>query len=178
MESLTQPILESGSIRLRPFTAKDAPLIREASADALIPSITSVPAHGTDEEILAFIGRQHERLRLRTGYSFAIADAGSDVAMGQIGLWLRDADRGRVSIGYWIGARHRRRGIASAALEVISEWGLTLPGVHRLELYVEPMNEGSWRLAERCGYMREGLLRGWQEIDSRRRDMYIYSRLE
>ncbi|GGM48853.1 GNAT family N-acetyltransferase [Microbacterium saperdae] len=178
MEPLIQPILQTDAVRLRPFAAKDAALIRDASVDALIPSITSVPSHGTEDEILAFIRRQHDRLRLRTGYSFAIADAHSDVAMGQIGLWLRDADRGRVSIGYWVGSRHRRHGIASAALAAISDWGLTLPGVHRVELYVEPANEGSWRVAERCGFLREGLLRGWQEIGSRRRDMYMYSRLE
>lgn len=47
---------------------------------------------------------------------------------------------------------------------MLSDWGLALPGVHRLELYVEPWNEGSWRTAERAGYTREGLLRSWQQV--------------
>ncbi|XAO47539.1 hypothetical protein QMQ05_05155 [Glutamicibacter ectropisis] len=29
----------------------------------------------------------------------------------------------------------------------MSEWGLSYPGIHRVELYVEPWNEGSWRAA-------------------------------
>ncbi|MGY2744162.1 RimJ/RimL family protein N-acetyltransferase [Arthrobacter sp. UYCu723] len=42
---------------------------------------------------------------------------------------------------------------------------------------MEPWNEGSWRAAERSGYAREGLLRSWQEIGGRRKDLYMYSRL-
>ena len=178
MDPLRQPVLETMDYRLRPFETKDSGLVREASFDPLIPLITTVPANGTDEEILDFIDRQQHRLVARSGYSFAIADAGSDRALGQIGLWLKNSDQGRASIGYWIGPPHRNRGIVSAALDAISGWGLGLPGIYRLELCVEPWNEGSWRAAERCGYTREGLLRSWQEVGGRRKDMYMYSRLK
>ena len=39
---------------------------------------------------------------------------------------------------------------------------------------VEPWNEGSWRAAERAGFVREGLLRSWQRVGDERRDMYMY----
>lgn len=178
MDPLNQPVLDALKFRLRPFEAKDAELVREASFDPLIPLITTVPSHGTDKEILDFIERQHHRLVERTGYSFVIADASSDQALGQIGLWLKNSDQGRASIGYWVGPTHRNKGIASSALGAISPWGLSLPGIHRLELYVEPWNEGSWRAAERCGYTREGLLHSWQEVGGQRKDMYMYSRLK
>ncbi|MET0872484.1 MAG: GNAT family protein [Paeniglutamicibacter terrestris] len=178
MDPLNQPILETAAYRLRPFEAKDAELIRDASTDPLIPLITTVPANGTDQEIREFIERQHHRLVARAGYSFAISDADSDQALGQIGLWLKNAEQGRASIGYWVGPRHRNKRIVSAALDAISRWGLSLPEIHRLELYVEPWNEGSWRAAERCGYTREGLLRSWQEVGGQRKDMYMYSRIE
>jgi [ribosomal protein S5]-alanine N-acetyltransferase len=60
-------------------------------------------------------------------------------------------------------------------LKALSEWGLTLDGVARLELYAEPWNEASWRTAERAGFNREGLLRSWREVGAERRDMYMYS---
>ncbi|HXL16435.1 MAG TPA: GNAT family protein, partial [Streptosporangiaceae bacterium] len=69
------------------------------------------------------------------------------------------------------------RHYATAALEAISRWGLSLQGIHRIELYVEPWNEGSWRAAERVGNVREGLLRSWQQVGTERRDMYMYSLL-
>ncbi|MDQ0075873.1 RimJ/RimL family protein N-acetyltransferase [Arthrobacter oryzae] len=59
----------------------------------------------------------------------------------------------------------------------MSSWALRQPGIHRLELYVEPWNEGSWRTADRNGYAREGLLRSWQDVGGERKDMYMYSRL-
>ncbi|MEV8181412.1 GNAT family N-acetyltransferase [Arthrobacter sp. N199823] len=157
MDPLNQPVLDALEFRLRPFEAKDAELVREVSVDLLIPLITTVPRNGTDKEILDFIDRQHHRLVDRSGYSYAIADASSDQALGQIGLWLKNSGQGRASIGYWVAPRHRNQGIVSTALDALSGWGLSLPEIHRLELYVEPWNQGSWRAAERCGYAPGGV---------------------
>lgn len=55
--------------------------------------------------------------------------------------------------------------------------GFGLGQFERLELYVEPWNEASWRTAERVGFRREGLLRQYQYVGSERRDMYVYSLL-
>ncbi len=139
--------------------------------------ITTVPVDGTAEEHAAFILRQRQRLRDGTGYSLAIADAATDHAVGQIGLWLQNQANGIASIGYWIDPEQRRRGIAAHALTALSTWGLSLPQIHRLELYVEPWNEGSWRTAEACGFQREGLLRSFRTIGGQRRDLYMYSLL-
>jgi ribosomal-protein-alanine N-acetyltransferase len=160
---------------LRDFTFRDVAVIQDASADALSPLITSVPTTLDVQAARAFVDRQHDRVRDGHGYSFAIADATSDEALGQVGLWLPAIANGRVSIGYWVAARYRGRRIARHALQAISHWGFTLPGVHRLELYVEPWNEASWRTAESVGYQREGLLRSWQAVGDERRDMYMYA---
>jgi len=49
------------------------------------------------------------------------------------------------------------------------------PTLHRIELHIEPWNIGSIRVAETCGYEREGLLRSHQEIGGIRRDMLLYA---
>jgi len=169
------PRIDGGSVTLRAFEERDADLVRSVAGDPLIPLITTVPTSGSREDALAFISRQHSRLAQGTGYSFVIADAGTDEAVGQIGLWLRDIGEGRASTGYWIAPRHRGRGHARAALSALTAWALDLEEVRRLQLYVEPWNEGSWRTAEACGYVREGLLRSWQQVGQERRDMYLYS---
>ena len=171
------PVLDSPPVRLRPFQLPDTELIISVAKDSLIPLITSVPASGSVADAHAYIDRQQRRLSTGAGYSFAVASIETGQAVGQIGVWLRDYDRGRVSIGYWIAARFRRRGFARAALRTASTWALTLAGVHRAELYVEPWNEGSWRTAEQVGYRREGLMRSWQSVGAERRDMYLYSLL-
>jgi [ribosomal protein S5]-alanine N-acetyltransferase len=171
------PVLTRSPVLLRAFTADDLDLVRSVASDPVIPLITTVPTSGTVADALAFIDRQHERLASGAGYSFAICDEATGEAVGQIGLWLHDLASGRASTGYWIGPTRRRRGYAVAALEAISRWGLTLDGVHRIELQVEPWNEGSWRAAERVGYVREGLMRSWRQVGAERRDLYLYSLL-
>lgn len=176
--SLVAPHLPAGRYHLREFSDDDVDLIYRAGADPMIPLITTVPSVPNHEQALAYIQRQHRRLRERTGYSLAIAEAETNQAVGQIGLWLQQQSNGIASAGYWVDPQRRGNGIAANALRAISTWGLHLPEIHRLELYVEPWNEASWRTAESCGYQREGLLRSWRKIGSERRDLYMYSLLE
>ena len=60
---------------------------------------------------------------------------------------------------------------------MLTAWARELDGLDRLELYVEPWNEGSWLAAEHAGYEREGLLRAWERIGGTPRDMYMYAQL-
>jgi hypothetical protein len=120
----------------------------------------------------AYIERQHERLASGDGHSFAIVDAATGDAVGQIGLWLKNLADGRASTGYGVASQFRRRGYVTAALAAISHRGLSVAGIHRIELYVEPWNDGSWRAAECAGYVTEGLLRSWQQVGHERRDTY------
>ncbi|WP_336208564.1 GNAT family N-acetyltransferase [Nonomuraea sp. LPB2021202275-12-8] len=173
---LVVPELPAGErFTLRPWRLDDVALVREASEDAYIPLITSLPANYTDEEGAAFIRRQWSRATSGVGYSFAIADAGAGRAVGQIGLWL--GPHGRASVGCWVVTSARGQGAAGAALRAVSSWGLQELRIPRLELHVEPWNAPSRRTVERAGFVREGLLRSWQDVGGERRDMYVYSKL-
>ncbi|MEU8103994.1 GNAT family protein [Nonomuraea muscovyensis] len=173
---LIVPELPAGErFLLRPWRLDDVAVVKEAAEDPYIPLITSVPSRYSDVEGAAFIRRQWSRAVERVGYSFAIADVGADRAVGQIGLW--PGPHGRASVGYWVAGSARGRGVARAALRAVSSWGLERLGIPRLELHVEPWNASSWKAAERAGFVREGLLRSWQDIGGERRDMYLYSKL-
>ncbi len=175
--ALTVPVLPAGPFRLRPFTLADLDAVREAARDPYIPLITTVPAAFTEDEGRRFIERQWSRAEQGTGYSFAIADAGTDRAVGQAGLWLRDLEEGRASVGYWVVRSARGRRAAASAVTALARWAHDDLRVPRLQLYVEPWNTASVLTAERAGFRREGLLRSWQEAGGTRRDMYMYARL-
>jgi [ribosomal protein S5]-alanine N-acetyltransferase len=104
------PVITYPPIVLRPFRDEDAALVQPVACDALIPLITTVPATGDTDDARAYVQRQHDRLASGDGYSFAIADAGAGVAVGQIGLWLKSLGEGRASTGYWVASQFRRRG--------------------------------------------------------------------
>jgi len=171
---LQLPVLDAGDYLLRPWALADLAAVEEASRDDLIPLITTVPAPYSHAQGVAFIQRQWSRAADGAGYSFVIAEHGGR-AVGQLGLWLRDADEGRASLGYWVAGSARGRGAAARALTAVACWAIGLPGIDRLELYVEPWNVASIRTAERARFRREGLLRSWRRVGGQPKDMFMYS---
>lgn len=164
-----------GPVVLRKFEDADRDMVRELSADPYVPLIGSLSPNASDQEAQAYIDRQRGRLAEGTGFSFAIAEAGTGRALGGIGLWLTGLRYGRADAGYFVAPSARGRGIAAAALTALTAFAWTVPGLHRVQLYIEPWNTGSVKTAERAGYSREGLLRSHQEIGGIRRDMFLYA---
>jgi [ribosomal protein S5]-alanine N-acetyltransferase len=164
-----------GPVVLREFSILDVPMAMELSTDPYVPLIGTLPAHADTREARAWVDRQRGRWAEGVGFSFAIADAGNDDAVGSIGLWLANLAGGRASAGYFVAPSARGRGIAGAALTALTRFAWSIPALHRVELYIEPWNVGSIKTAERAGYEREGLLRSYQEIGGRRRGMLLYA---
>ena len=81
-------------------------------------------------------------------------------------------------LGYIIHApADRRRGYASQAVRLFSDHLFAdIPAFFRQQLMIEVWNTASWKLAERCGFVREGLLRssGFGKGDPS--DCFLYSR--
>jgi [ribosomal protein S5]-alanine N-acetyltransferase len=164
-----------GPVVLRAFSDRDVSMVRELATDSYVPLIGTLPANANRQEAQDWIERQRGRLAEGAGFSFAIAEAGTDRAIGGIGLWLAALAQGRATAGYSVIPSVRGRGVAAAALTALTRFAWTIPALHRIELYIEPWNTGSIKTAERAGYEREGLLRSHQEIGGRRRDMLLYA---
>lgn len=164
-----------GGVALRAFAATDAHLATELGGDSYVPLTTSLAAHPTGQQAADWIQRQRGRHADGTGFSFAIADVSDGRAVGHIGLWLTRLPQGLASVGYAVSPLHRGRGVASDALTAVTAFGWTIPALHRIELYIEPWNTASVRVAEAAGYRREGLLRSRMEIGGTRRDMLLYA---
>ncbi|ANN20851.1 GCN5 family acetyltransferase [Amycolatopsis orientalis] len=164
-----------GAVVLREFTEADVRLALELGEDPYVPLIGSLPAKPTRREAEDWVRRQQSRHAEGRGFPFVIDVRGTGV--GTIGLWLRKLSEGIGIVGYSVSPAHRRRGFASDALKAITGFAWTVPGVERIELYIEPWNRGSIRAAEKAGYRNAGLLPAHQEIGGTARDMLLYSRI-
>lgn len=166
-----------GRVRLREVRMADAEMATELASDPYVPTIGSLPADPSPEQVLDWIDRQRGRHREGAGFSCTITDADSGAPVGHCGLWTRELGEGRASAGYAITPSARGHGYAADALCALTAFGWTLPGLHRISLFIEPWNTASIRVAERAGYLREGVLRRHMEIDGSRRDMLLYAAL-
>ncbi|WP_442913976.1 GNAT family N-acetyltransferase [Kribbella sp. NBC_00482] len=72
----------------------------------------------------AFVRRQWERAATGSGYPFVIARVGDGRPVGMVGLWLRELDQGRASLGYWVVGAAHGQGVAAEALRAVAVWAL------------------------------------------------------
>jgi RimJ/RimL family protein N-acetyltransferase len=109
---------------------------------------------------------------------FALTEPGDQaVLLGAGSLEHVRLDQGCAALGYWLAAGARGRGVATHAVRLLAQWAFTELGLARLELTCGPDNAASQRVAERCGFVREGLLRSYVPFKGERRDSVIYSLL-
>ena len=88
--------------------------------------------------------------------NFAIASPTE--AIGGIGLWFpRDAPCRSAEVGYWLGEPFWGRGIATAALQALTEYAFAQLGLVRITGCVYPWNPASAGVMEKAGYVCEGL---------------------
>lgn len=86
-------------------------------------------------------------------------------------------------LGYIFNPAYQRQGYASEAAAALVDYAFTVREMHRIFAHCNPENTASWKLLERIGFRREGLLR--RNIFFRRNasgapvwtDTYIYARL-
>lgn len=108
---------------------------------------------------------------------FAIEDAETGEFLGIAGLVSIERDANQGEIGYVVAREARGRGIATRALRLVTEYALGEVGLDRVQLLISDGNTPSLRVAERCGYVREGVLRNAYFKPGRRIDTVVYSRL-
>ena len=83
-----------------------------------------------------------------------------------------------LELGYIIHASEDRgHGNAAQALRLLSDLLFAqVNPYHRQQLMIEVWNTASWKVAERCGFLREGVLRASGLGEGEPADSFIYSR--
>jgi RimJ/RimL family protein N-acetyltransferase len=108
--------------------------------------------------------------------SFAI-DVG-DAAVGGISLHVgSDIERIGAELGYWLGEEFWGRGIATAAIGLVTNFAFSKRGLIRVFAIPFTTNTASCRALEKAGFEREGLMRKSAIKDGRIRDQFLYAKV-
>lgn len=83
-----------------------------------------------------------------------------DRIVGAVGIKIDQSRKYIGEIGYFVDRDYWGRGIACEAVALAEDIGFGKLGLRRLELVTLEGNAASIRVAEKCGYVREGVQRG------------------
>jgi ribosomal-protein-serine acetyltransferase len=88
-----------------------------------------------------------------TAYTYAMTCGGA--VAGACGLMARIGPGG-LEIGYWVRQGYTRRGLATAASAALVEQAFRLPGVERVEIVTDELNEASAGVPRKLGFTQAG----------------------
>ena len=132
----------------------------------------------TEDDARAYFAHQSRQRARGRAVSLAFTPPGEPgQVLGGGSVYDIDPDHRRASVGYRVVPEARGRGVATHATRLMSGWASEALGVQRLQITCAPDNVASQRVAERCGYTREALLRSHMSFQGTRRDTVMFSRL-
>ncbi|WP_084128909.1 GNAT family N-acetyltransferase [Demequina sp. NBRC 110055] len=173
--------LARGDITLRALKRSDEAAwhaLRSRNRAWLRPWEATLPP-GRREPQLTFAGlvrRERRQWRDDAGYPFVITSNGDLVGRVAVAGIRWGAECG-ASIGYWIDEAHAGRGMTPTAVALATEHCFAA-GLHRVEVAVRPENAASVRVAEKLGFVEEGLRRSYLYIDGDWRDHRVFVRTQ
>jgi len=173
LRDLTQPLLRTDGLALRPWRAGDVGTVAAAYDD---PGIQRWHTRSmSPDEAAAWVASWADRWQGETGCGFAITT--DDEVVGQISLRSLDHGDGRSDISYWVLPGARGRGVATTALRLLSGWAFDVLGLHRIEVDHSVDNPASCLVATRAGYRLEGTKRGDALHADGWHDMHLHARV-
>jgi RimJ/RimL family protein N-acetyltransferase len=169
--------LSDGMIRLEPLTTHHGEGLAVLGRDPDVQRFTYVPSPWEEGFEVDWARRYEAGREDGSRAGFAIVDEADGTFLGFAGLVHVDPEAREAEGGYVVAPAARGRGVAGRALALLTEWALAELGLERIELRIKPENVASLRVAERCGYVREGVLRSVHFRPGERADMVVYSRI-
>jgi len=132
---------------LRPWEETDAVSLVEVHRDPamrrwLRATITSA------KDAAAWLATQQEGWRTGNRLSFAVHD-GEQRLLGCVVLKNPSTSP---EVGYWTATHARGLGVATRAVDTLSEWAFATHGLAQIELLHQADNVASCRVAEKSGY--------------------------
>jgi ribosomal-protein-serine acetyltransferase len=148
---------------LRPFRRRDADSLVAAVHDSLADLSRWLPwAHsGYDRTDAArFIRDSNAAWSEGRAFDFAVRSAdGPADHLGNVSVWHTSRREQAGEIGYWVRSTETNNGIGTESTCRVLQTAFEELGLHRVTLRIAAGNAASERIAEKLGFVQEGLLR-------------------
>ncbi len=163
-------------MRLEPFSESHLDDVAALVEEPSVLRHTLIPEPPSPDFARQWLGRYEERREAGVAEIWAVLDDdGTFLGMGMAPEIDREA--AQVELGYIIASAARGRGVATEVLTRLTRWAFDEIDAQRVTLMIDVENPASLRVAEKAGYVREGVMRSLHLKQQRRGDAVLYSRL-
>ncbi|WP_028545308.1 GNAT family N-acetyltransferase [Paenibacillus taiwanensis] len=155
------PELQTDRLWLRALRADDAEdLFRYFSQDQ-VTEFYDLDSFTNCEQARELILSWGNRFEQQEGIRWGITLKGDDRVIGTCGYHNWSKEHFKAEVGYELHPDYWRQGIMSEAVHAIIQYGFEQLELHRIEAFIDPMNEASRKLLTKVGMQEEGLLRAY-----------------
>lgn len=167
------PVLRDGDLVLRVHHPEDAREVYERCTDPEVVLNTTIPQPYGLADAEGFIALTAQWWEAGTNATFAIELDGR--CAGSVDLRMEEGDWAET--GYVLSPWARGSGVMTRAVRLVTGWGFDDLGLAGVRWKARVGNEASRRVAERCGFVVEGSVRGLLVHRGQRLDGWIGSLL-
>jgi RimJ/RimL family protein N-acetyltransferase len=155
--------IETERLVLRRWATDDAQLLKEAigvSVDHLLAWTPWVLKETEDlTQLTTKLQRHHDKFVKGEEFVYGVFDPAEERVLGAAGLYTRQGPD-VLEIGYWLRPDATGLGYATEASAALTRMGLDVPGIRRIEIHCDPINERSAMVPQRLGYRYRETIHG------------------
>ena len=166
--------ITDGVVVLRQLREDDRVAVLSTMRDPLVQEWLNMPREPGDRDFDTLLRTVRAGRQSGDRLDYVVTERGEDVSLGAVIASRRHRDN--YEIAYLAREAGRGRGLVTRAVTMLCD-ALLDAGIGRLELRTHIANAASQRLAERCGFRREGTERKSIWLHGRRADAIVWSRL-
>ncbi len=122
-----------------------------------------------------FIRGAREQLRRNDGFQVGVWYRGELAGVAGYHYWSWTGRK--TEIGYWLAAPLQGKGIVTRACRALVDYAFRTLGLNRVEIRIAAGNARSRAIAERLGFVREGILREAEYSSDGPEDQVVYGLL-
>ncbi|MFI9171656.1 GNAT family N-acetyltransferase [Streptomyces lincolnensis] len=164
--------LTTGRLLLRTVGPQDTDVVYAAAQDPEIQRWTTIPVPYLPEHARSFTDQLvPEGWANGSMLTWGLFLPEGEELVGMLSLTMRTL--GAAEIGFWGAGRHRGRGYVTEAVLAVARWAFTDLCLDRVEWRAEVGNTASRAVAERAGFVIEGVMRSAIIHRGARRDCWV-----
>lgn len=177
-------VIETERLRMRPPQPGDGPQLLSALTESLpslrrfLSALPWVAAEPSAESTELYCRNAQINFLSRKDLPFFLFDKASGQLVGSSGLHRTVWQTPKTEVGYWCRTSRTGQGLVTEAVAALTDYAFRHLRAVRVELVTDEENAESRRVADRCGFALEAVLRNETRApDGTLRNLCLYARL-